>query len=184
MAADTTAARPRIDAYEFTRRNERLSGATPIAQLPRLAEATADGGGQLQWTLRGHTTVESGVRHDWLQLDAAGVLNLPCARCMEPVAVPLAIDRLFKLEPDEAAAERAPLDEDRFDSIVGSRSLDVLQLLEDEALLALPLGERHADCTLPMVPGQNGASEAADSGPARPNPFAALATLKPQRNKS
>jgi uncharacterized protein len=55
-----------------------------------------------------------------------------------------------------------------------TRSLDLVSLVEDELLLALPLVPRHEVCPqpLPMSHGDDVQEEPA------PNPFAALAVLK------
>ena len=55
-------------------------------------------------------------------------------------------------------------------------TLDLIELLEDELLLALPLVPRHEACPepLPMSAGEVSEGEADDE----PHPFAALAALR------
>ena len=65
---------------------------------------------------------------------------------------------------------------------------DLLAVLEDELLMALPLVPMHEDCPTPVVlsTGETGLlheDEAGDAVPAaeKPNPFAVLAQLKTQK---
>ena len=50
----------------------------------------------------------------WLHLQADAMLPLICQRCLEPVDVPLAVDRSFRFVADEttAAAEDDEAEED------------------------------------------------------------------------
>ena len=72
---------------------------------------------------------------------------------------------------DEASADETEekLDDDSIDVIVGDAQQDLLQLVEDDALLALPLSPRHDVCPgdAPAVPQDK-----------RESPFAALKGLK------
>lgn len=91
--------------------------------------------------------------------------------------MPLALqaERSFLFVRDEATA--AQLDEELEDDVlVLPRQLDLLELVEDELILALPLVPRHETCPQPLP------MSAADAGwpaeEAEPHPFAALAALK------
>lgn len=164
-----------IDAFEFARAGDRLARVTPLSQMPRLSSSLleAPGDRSVRWTLVGSTGPQpGGGRAAWLDLEARLEAPLQCVRCLETVVVPIHVQRRFKLEHDERAVEAEPLDEDAHDAIVGSARFDTLDLVEDEALLALPLVPRHAQCALPAGAG------AADSAAVRDNPFAVLAALK------
>ena len=76
---------------------------------------------------------------------------------------------------DEAAILMA---QDGFDLLLGSERFDVLGLVEDEALLALPLVPVHPSCSLP---GHDAAALAPD---APPHPFAALQALRGPKNRA
>ena len=72
-------------------------------------------------------------------------------------------------DEEEAGATEESLDDDSVDVIVGSTALDLLQLVEDEVLLSIPLSPRHPQCP--------------DGGPApvpeKPDsPFAVLHAVK------
>ena len=62
-----------------------------------------------------------------------------------PVDVPLAVDRSFRFVADEATAA-AEDDESEEDVLALSRSFDLLELIEDELLMELPVAPRHEVC--------------------------------------
>ncbi|PUA20093.1 DUF177 domain-containing protein [Glaciimonas sp. PCH181] len=159
-----------IDAFEFSRLKERREGAIPVTDLTRLADELADSSGTLHWTLTGganHTD------HAQLTLAVTGQLQITCQRCLTPFAFDIDSESVLILARDEAAADEidALLDDDQIDVIVGTKTLDILQLVEDEALLAMPLSPKHAVCP------DTSALEALKSGK-KESPFAMLKNLK------
>jgi uncharacterized protein len=107
-----------------------------------------------------------------LQLVVDGALPLVCQRCLAAVAADLAIDSLLELLPEGSAPTQEELENDDMDFLPVGDALDVLALIEDEILLALPVAPRHAACVLPA---------AAETGE-KPHPFAALAAWKTRPN--
>jgi uncharacterized protein len=148
-----------------------LTGTWPLAGFERLAGAPA-GDGQAEWSARLESrAVPGAAAQPWLHLQAQARVWRDCQRCLQPVAIDLAVDRWFRFVADEetAAALDAGSDEDL---LVLSRHFDLRALLEDELLLELPLVPRHDTCPQPLA-------VAADAEPAvDEHPFAALAALK------
>jgi uncharacterized protein len=178
-----------VDVFDFARHGRQLAGDLPVAALPRMLSdvpADAPAAGAVRFTLSGETRPEPGddgrpVDRAYLRLVAAGDVWLQCQRCLAPYAQAVALDTTYRLVATEKEADEAPLDEDEADAIVGSAAFDVVDLVEEELLLSLPLVPKHAVCpqvhealvTRPeAAPDETGASEA------RPNPFAVLAALK------
>lgn len=163
-----------IDTDDFTRRGDAESGSVAVAELERLTSLLVSDAGELSWRLEGGRQPRSdGGTDSLLRLHERARVTMRCVRCLESVEVPVAVDRLFKVVDSEDIAEREDPDEDRFDLIARSRRLDVRELIEDEAILALPLAPRHEDCEAP--PNVAAADEVVEE---RENPFAALARLK------
>jgi uncharacterized protein len=164
-----------IDTTEFTRRGDAADGEWPVARLPRLASMLADDSGTVRWRLSGsvHQSVDGG-RHRLLGLSLQTTVAMRCVRCLEPVAVPVAMQRDYRLVTSEGQAVREDPDDDDFDILVASPRFDVAELIEDEMVMALPFAPRHDDCQPPPVPA--GEPEPLDE-PA-PNPFAALQRLR------
>ena len=141
-----------------------MSGRVPVAALERLAETLADTAGELEWSLNGG---RDGRGRPQLVLTVSGGLRLTCQRCLKPLEFELdAESSLLLIKP----GVELPADEEDEapDAIEASETQDVLALVEDEALLALPIAPRHDRCELP-----GGVSTNQES-----SPFAALAQLK------
>lgn len=169
-----------LDIKAFAQAGAELQGQSSLAQWPRLLdEQMAGAQGQehaVHWWLQGHMVpVIGGAARIGLTLQAEVDLPLQCQRCLGPVVERVETEREFVFVTDEATAEA--LDEDsEEDVLVISRDFDALSLVEDELILALPLVPRHEECPQDL-PAQ-AADEAFEVASERPNPFAALATLK------
>ncbi len=93
----------------------------------------------------------------------------------------------------EEEADEYPLDDDEVEVIVGSRQFDLVDLIEEELLLTLPLVPKHNVCPevheslLSGEAGETGERDAEGAASAeagapdeaeKPNPFAVLEKLK------
>lgn len=162
-----------IDAFDFSRLGERRAGELAVTQLPRLAAECVDTTGTLQWALEGGLHASG---HPQLVLQVEGAVKLVCQRCLKPFMFSLLSTSVLVLARDEEQADQveAALEDDGIDVIVGSRSMNLTELIEDEALLTLPLAPKHAQCTEALIPDSSG--EAIEL--AKPSPFAALKNIK------
>jgi uncharacterized protein len=157
-----------VDSFEFCKQKQQSSGQVPVAEFARLSAELASSAGTLEWVIAGGRHA-AGVPQ--LLLNVSGQIQLVCQRCLSPMAHQMASTSTLLLAKDEADADdiEARLDDDSLDVIVGSTSQDLMVLVEDEALLALPLSPRHTTC-----PGDvpTSGAEKAES------PFAVLKKLK------
>ena len=115
----------------------------------------------------------------WLHLQAQLTLPLTCQRCLGPVATPLVVDRWFRFVADETTA--AAEDEDSEEDVLALEPRpSLLELIEDELLMELPLVPMHEVCPESPAALAGAADVPADEAPEsmRPNPFAGLARLK------
>jgi uncharacterized protein len=172
----------RLDVRAFARAGDRLEVDTPVSQCERLLSELASLNQVvpvIHWSAQGEWRERlGGAGQCWLHLQARVALPLVCQRCMGPVEMLLDVERSFRFVADEAAAERED-DESDEDVLALSSQFDLLGLIEDELLMALPLVPRHEpDCPAPVqLSAQDDAFDEAQSQ-GRPNPFAALAQLK------
>lgn len=167
----------RLDLHRLADAAEVLDGHWPLADLQRLtADAAPAGDALVHWHLSGERRAVAGGSADpWLHLTARATVRLTCQRCLQPVDEALAVARRFRFVADEAEAERLDelADEEDVLALPPRGRLDLLPLVEDELILALPLVPRHEVCPEPLpLP-----AEAPASAPAE-HPFAALAALK------
>jgi uncharacterized protein len=134
-----------IDAFDFCRNNGHREGVTPVAEMPRLAADCADASGQIAWTIDGGQTPQG---YPSMTLAVQGDVNLVCQRCLQPFGYHMDSSTMLVLGKDDADADgiEEVLDDESIDVIVGSQTCDIMQLLEDEALLALPQAPKHEVC--------------------------------------
>ena len=189
-----------LDLFEFARSGRQAAGLVRVSQLPRmLNEVPAEAPEResaFTWQAEGATQPElqdDGTEgpQPYLRLAVHGAAWLECQRCLSPYEQAFNVDATYRIVSTEAEAEEFPLDEDEVDVIVGSTHFDLIDLIEEELLLNLPLVPKHDVCPevheslVSGVAGEEGeGDEAGEDGaeeggePDRPNPFAALEALK------
>lgn len=188
----------KLDVGAFIESGEVLSGESAVADLPRLAEGMAPGTdastvAAVRWKAQGRQVAQRmSAPQLWLDLSASVVLPLECQRCLHPVAELVEFERSIRFAKDEETA--AQLDADSDDDVLAlARNFDLLELIEDELIMAQPIVPRHDECptdvaalmndeTETPVPGRPAEPEATEEVPldksGKPNPFAVLAALK------
>ena len=134
-----------IDAFDFCRNNGYREGVTPVAEMTRLAADCADSSGTISWSIQGGQTRQG---YPMLTLSVSGAVQLVCQRCLQPFAYELDSSTVLVLGKDDEEADEIEeiLDDESIDVIVGDHAMDIRQLLEDEALLALPQAPKHEVC--------------------------------------
>lgn len=176
----------RLDVAAFAAEHAELQGEWPVGELPRLAQASDNEAADaltepVRWRAHGEARARRAADPDvWLHLACEGSAWLQCQRCLQPLRVPLEVDRSFRFVRDEQAAEAEDLDSEE-EVLALARRLDLRVLVEDELLLALPLVPRHEVCPQPLPLAQD-PEPLPQPLEERPNPFAKLAELK--RGKS
>jgi uncharacterized protein len=159
-----------IDAFEFCRLKECREGEIPVADLPRLSEESVDKSGSVHWALQGGSDMRG---HPQLSLTVSGTVNLMCQRCLTPFVFQMESGATLVLAQDESSADEidAQLADESVEVIVGSHSFDVTQVIEDEALLTIPLSPKHDVCPDAVV-------QPATQEVEKDSPFAVLKKLK------
>lgn len=165
-------ARPFIDSLDFATKGREISGEVPIAELPRLLDMLEDEHDMLSYSVRGGVD-NRGSR--FLDVSVTGRCRLLCQRCLAGMDYPMLIDTRILLR-DQAALDA--LDDnvtggeaDELDSILAEAHQDVLNLLEEEILLSLPIAPRHEQGACQAAVAENRLEEEL-------HPFAVLANLK------
>ncbi|OIN91234.1 MAG: hypothetical protein AUJ20_11545 [Comamonadaceae bacterium CG1_02_60_18] len=169
---------PHIDVRQAAQKEQVLQGRETLSNYERLVDVSQglDANHTVDWTARFEQRVNtSGERAAWLHLTLATQLHLVCQRCLGWVAVPINVERDFRFVATEALAQEQDDDADE-DVLVTRRDFDLVELIEDEVLLALPLVPRHDVCPVPVKLAA--VDDDFEVAQAKPSPFAALAKLK------
>lgn len=154
------------DPFAFARAAGLHSGQAALAAMPRLQDRLAGDGGTVAYVVRGKLDQR---QRPLLELEITGNPSLRCGRCLAPLDFALRLQSsVLLMEPGAVMQEDD--DPDSPEWIEAGPELDVLELVEDEILLSLPLSVRHEE---------GKCSDGDESGRAsgRDNPFAKLATL-------
>ena len=170
-----------LDVKAFAKAQMHLEGEIPVVELERLAaDCVGELTGHVAWSAQGAIEPDaSGKDAIWLHLEAKAAVPLTCQRCLHPVPVELLIEQDFRFVADEATA-LAEDDESDEDLLVLEDHFDVLALIEDELLMAMPLVPMHPTCLSERAPTSK--EEEAILAEVKPNPFAVLASLKTRKH--
>lgn len=169
-----------VDTEQFARDRARCTGRVAVADMARLAPLLASTAGEFEYEFDGELDAHG---RQGATLRARGHLTQRCDLCELEVTQSLDVRAKYYFVADATALDELPLEgDDERELLVASRRFDVGQLVEDEAILALPISPRHSACDSALAAKPKG--DAADSdgaatdGTERPSPFAALAALK------
>lgn len=163
----------------FAQAGASLLGEERLARFPRLLDEAKGLGGEIwvHYEARGDIRADAaGVDEVWVHLQATVQLPQTCQRCLGPAEIEVSFDRDFRFVATEALAEVED-EESEEDVLVLSKSFDLLELVEDELLMAMPVAPKHEICPQPVkfqVADPDFVAEAAE----KPNPFALLEQLK------
>jgi uncharacterized protein len=165
-------ARSFIDSLDFARNGKRVSGELPVSELPRLLEGLETPPGVLHYTVQGGVD-KQGIH--FLDVDVVGLCRLRCQRCLKGLDYPVQLETRLLLR-DQASLDALDDDaadgkEEKFDSILADTHLNVLDMLEEEILLSLPIAPKHELGACQATDGKNTQRD-------ERNPFAVLAKLK------
>jgi len=171
-----------INNLFFAKNNEHLTGELLLIDLPRVLEWLQEKAirseegwapkGQVSYHLRGS---ENALKQAYLSLDLHVESTMICQRCLMEMPFKHSLHFNYLVVSDAKAQEESfsdasyELDDgDEIDILPASQSLDLVALIEDEVILALPISPLHEkNCTaIKMQSGE------------KINPFAALKKLK------
>jgi uncharacterized protein len=154
-----------IDGLAFAGESRSIGGRVAIADLARLGDALTTTDGSLECRVDGECDGDGKL---WLNLGVSGQLDLRCQRCLATLVFPLDVVSRLLLVPSGQPWPDEELTEDGFDAIPAEKEMELLPLIEEEVLLALPIAPRHEACEAPVP-----VAEELES-----SPFAVLAQLK------
>jgi uncharacterized protein len=152
-----------IDSISFAKKSESLQGKIPVDSLGRLRSSLAESDGEIEFLLKGKL---DSSRRPSLVLSVRGSVMVRCQRCLTAFEHELNIDSQLVLVTSEAQLPELGEEDPDVDVVVAAEKMNVLDLVEDEIILSLPLALRHDfECV---------AVEAADVMEALRRPFAGL----------
>jgi len=124
------------------------AGFLAMTDMPRLAQeaSSVKPGDGFDWQMETHFEDSPGSEpRQILNLVLKGRLHLVCQRCLQDCAVDLDEKRRFVLVASEAEADAYPLEDEEQEPLAASQHFNLLETIEDEVLLSLPLIPKHPE---------------------------------------
>lgn len=162
-----------IDPIDFIQNAGIRHGKIPVIDLVRLHDLLFDKEGVLIYQISGRFDKNAKLG---LQLEVKGKIHLNCQRCLEKLVHKIDLKTFLLLAKNEVELQQADED-DTVDAILAAPDLDVINLIEDEIILGLPISSRHADGECNSLKLKSITDSLAGKKQSV-NPFAVLATLK------
>lgn len=166
---------PHVDPRKLADRQATLEGELPLSKFARLSESLESNQGAVSARFDfGRDEQRTVTFHSALDV----TVKMVCQRCLEVVELPIHSECDYAVVNEGANTQHLPKGYDVLE--VGEDPLDLVALVEDELLLALPIVPLHdpKDCQAPG-PDEPGPSE---NEVKRSNPFSVLAQLKRDPN--
>jgi uncharacterized protein len=153
--------------------NRVIEGSYPLAKLERLSEVLLRNEGNVTAKL------EFGFSAGFACLKAktSATLLLSCQRCLEPMEIEVAGSFKFALVDSEDDFELLPEEFEPY--LLEGEQQSIIDLIEDELLLCLPMVTAHEDdCSDFMISQDKTIKAAINAEKEASHPFAALKALK------
>jgi uncharacterized protein len=157
------------------------TGFLAINDMPRLTREASSihSGDGFTWHIKTHFKDSPGSDpHQILEMGLKGCLHLVCQRCLQDCTVDLDEKRRFVLVASEAEADAYPLEDEEQEPLVASQHFNLLETIEDEVLLSLPLIPKHPEGFCEPHATVFGLEEDGEGIEERENPFKVLKNMK------
>ena len=167
---------PHVDPRKLADRGTTLQGEVLLADLERLCDPLADNLGTVQAKFVFERDEQRAVViHSAIDVE----VKMVCQRCLELVTFPIHSECSYAVVKEGANTQSLPKGYDVLE--LGEDPMDLLALIEDELLLALPIVPTHdpKEC---QPPADLNESEPSEDEVTRSNPFSVLAQLKRDPN--
>ncbi|MDP3845428.1 MAG: YceD family protein [Pseudomonas sp.] len=167
---------PHVDPRKLADRGATLEGEVSLASLLRLCDPLADNSGSVRAKFSfGRDEQKAVVIRSRIDVE----VKMVCQRCLELVALPIHSECEYAVVKEGTAIELQPKGYDVLE--MGEEPLDLLALVEDELLLALPIVPTH-NTNFCQQPAGLDEPESSEDEVTRSNPFSVLAQLKRDPN--
>lgn len=163
-----------IDPLNFAERGKRLSGAIKISELTRLSEMLLEKSGEIEIDF----SFDKEGRVPTITGEIKANLSLECQSCLKQVVLP--IDKHIKLGMVLTLEQADRLPSDCEPLMMDGEKISLIDLVEDELLLALPDFPKHPYVCLEQQEVEEVVEVVTNDEPIIDpnNPFSVLAKLK------
>ncbi|MFM2343945.1 MAG: hypothetical protein RLZZ210_554 [Pseudomonadota bacterium] len=134
-----------IDLFKIINSQESYEREFKAIDLTRITQTEAEHK-SVKLKLDGELQDKSGKKIRLLHVKINGEINLVCQRCNTGLQHKIDIMNTVDVFPTKEMLDSTPIEDESYDTIVGSSSFDIQELLEEEILLSLPAFPMHDEC--------------------------------------
>lgn len=163
-----------LDPFKYADQNKILEGEIALHLMPRLAEMLVDTEGRVKVALEFDRDPQ---RLRILKGALNATVNLVCQRCLQPVAQVIESEFTLGIVFNDEQAQNLPRSYEPL--LVEDEKLVVLDVVEEELILSLPMFAYHDNCEMEGHQQDQESDVAAEElEEKKPNPFEVLSGLK------
>ncbi len=133
-----------IEPLRLAEANDRVFGRYSLGQMGRLAQYLSDDQGHVDFKLQFGIN-ESGLRFVSSNINA--IFNVRCERCLEPFQLEIDNQSLIGIVSNRQEAKLLPYEYEPL--LIEQDKLDLLEMIEDDILLCLPIAPAHSESDCP-----------------------------------
>lgn len=163
------------DVYELSRLRATVEGRVRLSDMKRLTDLILPSEQSIAFTIEG---IVGDKGWPGAVMTVKGEVPLECSRCNKSMTFELEREVTFRFVRNEEEADSLPIEEDDdTEVIVGSNKLNLMDWIEEEVILSLPIVPMHEEqCVEPVHIHLDDEHEVP-----RENPFAKLKELSKLR---
>ncbi len=164
-----------LDPFKYADQNKILEGEIALNLMPRLTDLLVDTHGKVKVELEFDRDPQ---RLRILKGKLQSTLNLVCQRCLNPVMQEVSSEFTLGIVFNDEQAQNLPRTYEPL--LIEDEKLVVLDLVEEELILSLPMFAYHDSCEVDGYQQTQPAEtlEVEIEKPKKPNPFEVLSDLK------
>ncbi len=136
---------PKLDLFQFINSQENYNKVFKAEDLTRIPQINSKNQ-HVNLELLGELQEKNKTKIRLLHLKINGEINLVCHRCNTALHHKIDIQNTVDVFPNQQILDAAPIEEEYYDTIIGSDNFDIQELLEEEILLSLPAFPTHKIC--------------------------------------
>ena len=138
-----------IDNKQFAIDKLSLSGELDVVNCSRVTELYENISGKINYSITGSCDTANRLI---LKVSICGIINTLCQNCLDDISLTIEHYSAPVIFDDEAMMDSALFDSNEVDdAILADSEFNVLEFIEDELILLIPISPRHNSCITGVV---------------------------------
>ncbi len=135
-----------INNFEFAKEHSVLSGFLDVSKSDRLLDIVSNGSGLLDFKLTGFHDQKNRLS---IEIEICGIIMTVCQFCLKNLEMSINHSWVVVIVKNEQEQIKTLFqEEDYADAIIADAKFDVINFIEDEIIMQLPIAPKHEQCEL------------------------------------